>query len=127
MDKFFDFNHPFFRPLWLRILIVAACLLWAMVEAGTGEMMWAILFAAHAASMGAEAVKVSSIAELEQALSRRHEAKGPYVVVIDTDPYPSTPHGGFWWDVAVPEVSERKEVRAKRTAYEQKLKEQVRT
>ena len=46
MDKFFDFNHPFFRPLWLRILIVALCLLWAMVEAGTGQMMWAVLFAA---------------------------------------------------------------------------------
>jgi 3D-(3,5/4)-trihydroxycyclohexane-1,2-dione acylhydrolase (decyclizing) len=84
-------------------------------------------FAAHAAAMGAEAVKVSSISELEQALARRHEAKGPYVVVIDTDPYPSTPHGGFWWDVAVPEVSERKEIRAKRTAYEEKVKEQVRT
>jgi 3D-(3,5/4)-trihydroxycyclohexane-1,2-dione acylhydrolase (decyclizing) len=84
-------------------------------------------FAAHAASMGAEAVKVGTIAELEQALARRQEARGPYVVVIDTDPYPSTPHGGFWWDVAVPEVSERKEVRAKRTAYEERLKEQART
>ena len=84
-------------------------------------------FAAHAASMGAEAVKVGTIGELEQALSRRHEAKGPYVVVIDTDPYPSTPHGGFWWDVAVPEVSERKEVRAKRTAYEAMVREQART
>jgi len=46
MNKLFDFNHPFFRPLWLRIAIVAVCLLWAMVEAGTGEMMWAILFTA---------------------------------------------------------------------------------
>ena len=52
-----------------------------------------------------QAVKVGSIAELEPALARRHEAAGPYVVVIDTDPYPSTPHGGTWWDVAVPEVS----------------------
>ena len=26
-------------------------------------------------------------------------------IVIDTDPYPSTPHGGTWWEVAVPEVS----------------------
>jgi 3D-(3,5/4)-trihydroxycyclohexane-1,2-dione acylhydrolase (decyclizing) len=84
-------------------------------------------FAAHAAAMGAEAVKVSTVAELEQALSRRHEAQGPYVVVIDTDPYPSTPHGGHWWDVAVPEVSERKEVREKRQAYEERLREQART
>jgi 3D-(3,5/4)-trihydroxycyclohexane-1,2-dione acylhydrolase (decyclizing) len=84
-------------------------------------------FAAHAASMGATSVKVSTIAELEQALARRFDAKGPYVVVIDTDPYPSTPHGGFWWDVAVPEVSDRPEVRAKRTAYEDKVKAIVRT
>ena len=46
MDKLFDFNHPFFRPLWLRILIVAVCLIWAVVEAGTGGGMWAVLFTA---------------------------------------------------------------------------------
>jgi 3D-(3,5/4)-trihydroxycyclohexane-1,2-dione acylhydrolase (decyclizing) len=84
-------------------------------------------FAAHAQSLGATAVKAGGVAELEAALARRHEAKGPYVVVIDTDPYPSTPHGGHWWDVAVPEVSERKEVRQKRGAYDAKVKEQVRT
>jgi len=79
-------------------------------------------FAAHAASMGAAAVHVSSIAELEEALSRAKSAKGPFVVVIDTDPYPSTPDGGHWWDVAVPEVSERAEVRAKRAEYEKQTK-----
>ncbi len=79
-------------------------------------------FAAHAASMGAAAVHVSSIAELEEALSRAKVAKGPFVVVIDTDPYPSTPDGGHWWDVAVPEVSERAEVRAKRAEYEKQIK-----
>jgi len=79
-------------------------------------------FAAHAASMGAAAVHVSSIAELEQALSRAKSANGPFVVVIDTDPYPSTPDGGHWWDVAVPEVSERAEVRAKRAEYEKQIK-----
>lgn len=82
-------------------------------------------FAAHAASMGAAAVHVSSIAELEQALSRAKSAKGPFVVVIDTDPYPSTPDGGHWWDVAVPEVSERAEVRAKRAEYEKQIKARV--
>ena len=72
-------------------------------------------------------LKAGSVAELEAALARRHEAKSPYVVVIDTDPYPSTPHGGHWWDVAVPEVSERKEVREKRAAYEAQVREQART
>lgn len=78
---------------------------------------------AHAAAMGATAVKAGSVAELEAALARRHEARGPYVVVIDTDPYPSTPHGGHWWDVAVPEVSERREVRESRARYEEKVGE----
>lgn len=67
-------------------------------------------FAAHAASMGATSVKVSSISELEEALAKRGDIKGPYVIVIDTDPYPSTPHGGSWWEVGVPEVSVRSEV-----------------
>ena len=74
-------------------------------------------FAAHAAALGATAVKAATIAELEAALARRHGATGPLVVVIDTDPYPSTPHGGHWWDVAVPEVSSRAEVLAARAAY----------
>ena len=79
-------------------------------------------FRAHAASMGATAVKVSSIAELEGALQDAKAAPGPYVVVIDTDPYPSTPNGGTWWDVAVPEVSVRAEVRAARAKYETRPK-----
>ncbi|MDP7150556.1 MAG: 3D-(3,5/4)-trihydroxycyclohexane-1,2-dione acylhydrolase (decyclizing) [Paracoccaceae bacterium] len=80
-------------------------------------------FAKHAEAMGATSLKVSTIAELEDALAKRHDVKGPYVVVIDTDPYPSTEHGGTWWEVAVPEVSERTEVNEKRTAYEAALKE----
>ncbi|KQI70265.1 3D-(3,5/4)-trihydroxycyclohexane-1,2-dione hydrolase [Loktanella sp. 3ANDIMAR09] len=81
-------------------------------------------FAKHAESMGAVSIKVSSIAELEQALTRRAEAKGPYVIVIDTDPYPSTEPGGTWWDVGVPEVSTRAEVNAARAAYETNKKKQ---
>lgn len=79
-------------------------------------------FAAHAAAMGAAAVHVATIAELEDALARAKDATGPFVIVIDTDPYPSTPDGGHWWDVAVPEVSDREEVRAARAAYEDQLK-----
>lgn len=84
--------------------------------------MPAVDFAAHAAALGAEAVKVGSIAELEAALAARSGRRGPYVIVIDTDPYPSTPHGGHWWDVAVPEVSIRETVRAARATYEDELR-----
>ena len=79
----------------------------------------AIDFAAHAASMGATSVKVSSISELEEALAQRGDIKGPYVIVIDTDPYPSTPHGGSWWEVGVPEVSVRSEVNDAWESYRQ--------
>ncbi|WP_439141648.1 3D-(3,5/4)-trihydroxycyclohexane-1,2-dione acylhydrolase (decyclizing) [Planktotalea sp.] len=81
-------------------------------------------FAAHAGSMGATAVKVASIAELETALAKRHDIKGPYVVVIDTDPYPTTPHGSTWWDVGVPEVSERAEVNEAYANYRENKKSQ---
>ncbi len=80
-------------------------------------------FTAHAASMGATAVKAASMAELEDALAKAKTATGPFVVVIDTDPFPSTPHGGSWWEVAVPEVSERETVRAARVTYEDGLAE----
>ena len=81
-------------------------------------------FAAHAAAMGATSVKVGSIAELESALAKGRTVTGPYVVVIDTDPYPSTPFGGSWWDVGVPEVSVRPQVNAARANYETDKKQQ---
>jgi 3D-(3,5/4)-trihydroxycyclohexane-1,2-dione acylhydrolase (decyclizing) len=87
----------------------------------------AIDFRAHAASMGATAVKAGSIAELETVLAQRHAAPGPFVVVIDTDPYPSTHLGGSWWEVGVPEVSERPSVREKRAVFEKRKKTQALT
>jgi 3D-(3,5/4)-trihydroxycyclohexane-1,2-dione acylhydrolase (decyclizing) len=71
-------------------------------------------FAAHAASLGAVSHKVSSITELETALAQAKQNTRTTVLVIDTDPLVSTEVGGHWWDVAVPEVSERKEVNAAR-------------
>ncbi|AQZ51489.1 3D-(3,5/4)-trihydroxycyclohexane-1,2-dione acylhydrolase (decyclizing) [Martelella mediterranea] len=82
----------------------------------------AIDFAAHAAAMGANATKVASIAELDDALAAAREASAVTVIVIDTDPYPTPDAGGHWWDVAVPEVSERNEVNEARAGYEAALK-----
>jgi len=82
------------------------------------EVMPEIDFRAHAASMGAIAVKVSSIAELEQAIEASKKNDRSSVIVIDTDPLITTDEGGHWWDVAVPEVSPRAEVNKARAAYE---------
>ncbi len=79
-------------------------------------------FVMHARSLGAGAEKVGGIAELEAALDRAAVSPKSYVVVIDTDPDIVTEAGGYWWDVAVPEVSGRAEVRAARAAYDQMLR-----
>ena len=79
-------------------------------------------FVAHARSLGAEAVRARSIAELETAFRKARAAKSTQVIVIETDPMGSTDAGGFWWDVAVPAVSERKEVDAARRGYEEAKK-----
>jgi 3D-(3,5/4)-trihydroxycyclohexane-1,2-dione acylhydrolase (decyclizing) len=82
-------------------------------------------FAAHARSLGAEAVKVDDIAGLEAALVRARAADSTFAIVIDTDPLASTEAGGTWWDVAVPEVSDRREVRAARADYETAKRKQT--
>ncbi|KQV44292.1 MULTISPECIES: 3D-(3,5/4)-trihydroxycyclohexane-1,2-dione acylhydrolase (decyclizing) [unclassified Rhizobium] len=78
-------------------------------------------FAAHAAAMGAVSRKVASISELETALKETASEPRTTVIVIDTDPLITTDEGGHWWDVAVPEVSERSSVNVARKAYEKAL------
>lgn len=46
MKKFLDNEHPIFRPLWVRILVVAAALGWAILEFVAGSSMWGTLFGA---------------------------------------------------------------------------------
>lgn len=81
-------------------------------------------FVAHARSMGANAVKVADIAKLEAEMQKAKSATIPTVIVIDTDPMPGTGAGGAWWDVAVPEVSDRAEVNEARKGYETGTKAQ---
>ncbi len=73
-------------------------------------------FAKHAAAMGADSEQVESLAELELAVRRAKSADRTYLISLRTDPDESS-GGGFWWDVAVPEVSERAEVRSAREVY----------
>ena len=84
----------------------------------------AIDFVAHAASMGARAVKAGSVAEVERKITDMRGGSVPSVIVIDTDPMPSTAAGGTWWEVGVPEVSTRESVRAARAQYESNKEKQ---
>jgi len=88
------------------------------------EALPEIDFAAHARSLGANAEKVSTTSELEAALGRARKSKKSAVIVIDTDPLKTTEAGGFWWDVPVPEVSERPKVRAARKKYQDSITHQ---
>ena len=76
----------------------------------------AVDFAAHAASMGALARRVGSIAELEEAIDWAKGTDRTTVIALTTDGFAWTP-GDAWWDVGVPEVSEREEVRAARAEH----------
>ncbi|MDP6706062.1 MAG: 3D-(3,5/4)-trihydroxycyclohexane-1,2-dione acylhydrolase (decyclizing) [Alphaproteobacteria bacterium] len=89
-----------------------------LYESTTHEALPEIDFAKHAESLGAVAEKVASVAELEAALARARESTRTHVLVVETDPAAATAAGGHWWDVPVPEVSERQEVAAARRDYE---------
>ncbi|MCX2725471.1 3D-(3,5/4)-trihydroxycyclohexane-1,2-dione acylhydrolase (decyclizing) [Roseibium salinum] len=83
-------------------------------------------FVAHAASMGAHAAKAKDITDLEAHILAARDRAIPTVIVIDTDPMhgPGENGGGHWWDVAVPEVSDRAEVNKAREGYVAALKHQ---
>jgi 3D-(3,5/4)-trihydroxycyclohexane-1,2-dione acylhydrolase (decyclizing) len=69
-------------------------------------------FAMNARSMGATAVHVKDVAELKTAMVAARAATATQVIVIDTTHERTTAEGGCWWQVGVPEVSARPEVRA---------------
>ena len=74
--------------------------------------------ASHARALGAHAELVLELAALPGALERARAAERSAVVVIETDPRRGTAEGGAWWDVPVPQVSARPEVKQARLQYE---------
>jgi 3D-(3,5/4)-trihydroxycyclohexane-1,2-dione acylhydrolase (decyclizing) len=80
-------------------------------------------FVQHARAMGARAEEVGTLEELEQALERARGADRTSVIVMKTDPYTWT-GGDAWWDVGVPEVSDREEVRVAKAQHEAERKHQ---
>jgi len=82
-------------------------------------------FAAHARALGAHALHVDDVEALRDALQQARASDRTCAIVIDTDPARTTQDGGWWWEVAVPEVSERSQVRAARAAYEAGKRQQT--
>ncbi len=46
MKDFFGTNHPFFRPLWRRVVVTLLVGGWTVVEFVNGAQFWGMLFAA---------------------------------------------------------------------------------
>ncbi|MGH2751810.1 MAG: 3D-(3,5/4)-trihydroxycyclohexane-1,2-dione acylhydrolase (decyclizing) [Actinomycetota bacterium] len=80
-------------------------------------------FAAHARAMGARTEVVSTLDELGPALERARAADRTSVIVIETEADTWT-GGDAWWDVGVPEVSERAQVRVAKAEHEAERKHQ---
>ena len=68
---------------------------------------------AHAESLGCRAERVETAADLEGAFGRARGADRTSVIVIGTAPHDWTP-GGAFWEVGVPEVSSRDDIREAR-------------
>jgi 3D-(3,5/4)-trihydroxycyclohexane-1,2-dione acylhydrolase (decyclizing) len=82
-------------------------------------------FAAHAAAMGCRAEAVATIDELSAAFERARLADRTTVIALRTDPSAWT-EGGAFWEVGVPEISSRPEVRAAREAMDSgKLQQRI--
>ena len=88
-----------------------------LLSSSKNERLFAVDFVKHAESMGAIAERVEGIDDLAAAFARAKAADRTYVIVIPVDQYTWT-EGGAWWEVGVPEVSERPTVRAARADWE---------
>src|SRR5690606_22596326 len=79
-------------------------------------------FVGHARSLGAHAEKAGNLGELRAALARARAADRRSLGVVVIHPLKTTEAGGWWWDVAVPEVSDRPQVNAARRDYERRVR-----
>jgi 3D-(3,5/4)-trihydroxycyclohexane-1,2-dione acylhydrolase (decyclizing) len=81
---------------------------------------------ANAASLGAEAVRVSGIDQLRKALQNAKHATRTSVICVEADRYETVPDNESWWDVPVAEVSTVDAVNAARRDYEKSKKKEQR-
>ena len=80
---------------------------------------FAVDFAAHAASMGANAESVANPAELGEAFKRAKASDKTSVIVMQVDAYEGwTTEGHAWWEVGTPEGSNSAKVLEKHAEIE---------
>jgi 3D-(3,5/4)-trihydroxycyclohexane-1,2-dione acylhydrolase (decyclizing) len=81
-------------------------------------------FVANAASLGAWARRARTREELREALKEGRKQSRTTVVVVETAYDERVPGYESWWDVAIPEVSERESVQSARKKYEEARKKE---
>jgi 3D-(3,5/4)-trihydroxycyclohexane-1,2-dione acylhydrolase (decyclizing) len=94
-------------------------------SAGSGQLddnPVAVDFVANARSLGAHALKATTLDEFRSALEKAKMLDRTTVIVVETDTAAKVPNYESWWDVAVPEVSEMYSVREARIRYEEARK-----
>jgi 3D-(3,5/4)-trihydroxycyclohexane-1,2-dione acylhydrolase (decyclizing) len=74
--------------------------------------------AANAASLGARAASVTTVADLEDALREAVAGDATTVIEVHTDPAVGAPSSEAWWDVPVAEVAALASTKDARRAYE---------
>ncbi len=87
------------------------------------ERYFHVDFVKHIEAMGAVAEKVERLEDLRAAWARAKESDRSYAIVMDIDQYTWT-EGGAWWEVGIPEVSDREQVRVARAGLEAEKKNQ---
>ena len=87
------------------------------------ERYFHVDFVKHIEAMGAIAEKVERVEDLPAAWARAKAADRSYAIVVDIDEYTWT-EGGAWWEVGIPEVSDREQVRVARAEWAAEKKHQ---
>jgi 3D-(3,5/4)-trihydroxycyclohexane-1,2-dione acylhydrolase (decyclizing) len=87
------------------------------------ERYFHVDFVQHIEAMGAIAEKVERVEDLPAAWERAKAADRSYAIVVDIDEYTWT-EGGAWWEVGIPEVSDREQVRVARAEWAAEKKHQ---
>ena len=75
--------------------------------------------AANAASFGLEVIKVSTVAELGDAIKVAKAGTDPVVIYVETDPFADGPSSASWWDVPVSATSTLESTQQARVTYEE--------
>ncbi|MDT7566246.1 MAG: hypothetical protein QOG76_4870 [Pseudonocardiales bacterium] len=91
-------------------------------DGNTGQLDGARLpidLAANAASLGAEVIRVRTIAELREAIATSRASTRTTAIHIETDPLAPVPSPESWWDVPVAQVAALDSTQQARKTYEE--------